>query len=223
MGEWNSTLAVLCRTREQRQTPYVLDRCTEVQEVYGAANYHGKKAMTLGTCFQYCSAKNGFYMGLTNGKKCWCGQQYQAYIGGSHSCDVKCQGNKEQYCGGRDATSVYIIGGTCAGDKLKAKGESKDKNLGEADEALDKVVKVAQKMADKDNKKLEIEAEKLIDDAMRKVSRAAEEKKKDRMKDLIIKARAKNRKARKIFKKMQPFGGGKRTGREKSALKNIKR
>merc|ERR1719158_1622922 len=62
-------------------SPYVLDMCTEVKEVFGQAKYTGKEPMTLNTCYTFCGSKKAFYFGVRNGKECWCGSQYQARIG----------------------------------------------------------------------------------------------------------------------------------------------
>merc|ERR1719316_1822156 len=117
--------------------------------------------MSLKVCYEFCSSRNSFYFGVYKGNKCWCGSSYQAVIGGFEICDMPCPGDKETMCGGKDSTSVFIMTptGPCAEDQEKALGDSEDKNLGEAHNALKDVEKIAEKMVDKKNAKVEIKAE----------------------------------------------------------------
>lgn len=116
-------LTSLAMSSRQNMTakPYVLDRCTEIKEVYGNADYMGKDPMTLDVCYTFCNTRGAFYFGVTKGTNCWCGSMYQAKIGGAVICDSPCAGDKEIRCGGKYATSVYIMGkGPC--DKVGKKG-----------------------------------------------------------------------------------------------------
>jgi len=90
--------------------PYMLDKCTSVKGVYGNTNYVGKSPMTLNLCHTFCSARNKLYFGVRNGQECWCGSHYKANNASNMPCDVPCKGDANFMCGGKHATSVYLMG-----------------------------------------------------------------------------------------------------------------
>lgn len=211
-------------THNDNKLPYVLDRCTEVQEVFGKAKYMGKKPMSLDVCFTFCGSRKSFYFGVRNGQECWCGSQYQARIGTSTLCNVPCQGNEKAMCGGADATSVYIMGSGPCDDGPATPGESSDKNLAEADQALAKVVEQAEKVVEKKNKKFEIKGAKRIAQAKRLVARAKEDISggdQTAAKQKLKKATVKVKVATRQFDKMKSHGDTP-TPREQQAEKDLK-
>lgn len=93
--------------------PYVHDRCVYVARVGDSHDYDGFNAMTLDVCYSFCTSFDSFYFGVRGGRLCWCGNKYDAYIGaGPGRCNIPCEGNPAQICGGEDeATDVFIMGG----------------------------------------------------------------------------------------------------------------
>lgn len=93
--------------------PYVHDRCVHIDHVEGAHDYDGVALMTLDVCHDFCKQHNSFYFGVRGGSSCWCADSYYEYWGaGPARCDVPCNGNSLQICGGADNfTDVYIMGG----------------------------------------------------------------------------------------------------------------
>ncbi|XP_030832229.1 WSC domain-containing protein ARB_07870-like [Strongylocentrotus purpuratus] len=69
----------------------------------------GNKSVTILTCAEACSGSP--YLGLTNNQDCICGSVLgdRSLVG---VCDLGCQGDDLQLCGGVNAISVY--GGMCS-------------------------------------------------------------------------------------------------------------
>lgn len=60
-------------------------------------------------CIAYCTARHYAYAGVRNGNECWCDD----FLGAAASmedekhCKSKCKGQKDEECGGRDATRWF--------------------------------------------------------------------------------------------------------------------
>ena len=49
------------------------------------------------------------YAALQNSNECWCGNSGYDKYGPGDGCNLPCQGNKTQICGGANRNSVYEI------------------------------------------------------------------------------------------------------------------
>lgn len=102
--------------RSSATAGFVPDRCVNVQHVTDPKDFDGDSAtMTPDVCHQFCLSHGAVFFGIRNGLSCWCGQNYQEYHGaGPGICDVPCPGDRSKMCGGRDSTSVWVMGpGPC--------------------------------------------------------------------------------------------------------------
>lgn len=59
-------------------------------------------------CKSLCAAAGYAYAGIQYGGECWCGDSYGQY-GGSGDCNMPCNSNPDQICGGSWANSVYAL------------------------------------------------------------------------------------------------------------------
>lgn len=71
---------------------------------------------TVGQCVTACSAQNYKYAGVEYGGECWCGNAFtagavQAKIG---DCNMPCNDNGTEYCGGPSRLNVYQKGGSAS-------------------------------------------------------------------------------------------------------------
>jgi len=70
-----------------------------------------REEMTPTVCFNFCRIQKrmGFF-GLLNGRDCYCTPYFQAVAGNEdEDCDIPCDGDKTQICGGRTKSSVYSM------------------------------------------------------------------------------------------------------------------
>lgn len=65
---------------------------------------------TPDSCIAMCRDKNFLYAGLQYGETCMCGSSYGKY-GEAANCNMPCSGNKNEFCGGFAANSVFSTGG----------------------------------------------------------------------------------------------------------------
>ncbi|GAW04985.1 copper radical oxidase [Lentinula edodes] len=69
--------------------------------------------MTPAECIWYCSANNWSYAGVEYGGECWC-DEYLHQVGfqetASSNCDMPCNGDATQTCGGPNLIDVYWNG-----------------------------------------------------------------------------------------------------------------
>ncbi|KAL9602500.1 MAG: hypothetical protein Q9219_001794 [cf. Caloplaca sp. 3 TL-2023] len=75
-----------------------------------SASYTSTTAMTLESCFSFCSSSTNNYAlaGLENGQECYCGNGLQNYAAtGFSGCSKPCTGNKTEICGGSGRLSVW--------------------------------------------------------------------------------------------------------------------
>ena len=55
--------------------------------------------------------KSFAYFGMQDGKECFCGKKYGKYGKLSDGeCNLKCKGNSEQSCGGRNVNNIFFFG-----------------------------------------------------------------------------------------------------------------
>lgn len=66
--------------------------------------------ITPESCITRCFSLGTKYAGMQNGEECWCGDSF-GKRGESRSCDMRCNGNEDSYCGGMLANSIYRSGG----------------------------------------------------------------------------------------------------------------
>jgi hypothetical protein len=80
---------------------------TEGRDLNG--HVFSRAGMTTEICTDECRAKGFPYAGTQSGSYCFCGTSY-GRSGPAGNCDIKCQGNTGQVCGGAWANSVYAVG-----------------------------------------------------------------------------------------------------------------
>ncbi|KAM7219302.1 WSC domain containing protein [Rhypophila decipiens] len=91
---------------------------TALQDTSGArALYNGKNEvkpgeMTVQRCQTFCNDGQFRYAGLEFSKECWCAQQLSGISAklDDEECDMPCDGDKSQVCGGALKLTVYIAG-----------------------------------------------------------------------------------------------------------------
>ncbi|KAK6430435.1 hypothetical protein LTR95_013410 [Oleoguttula sp. CCFEE 5521] len=87
--------------------------------------------MTVATCVKFCKSKGYSLAGLEWSRECYCDNKYSSddrkpKAGVMGSCDMKCSGDSEEYCGAGGALSVYAActGSTCQNVKFAVVGNS---------------------------------------------------------------------------------------------------
>lgn len=99
--------------------------------------------MDIRVCYAACSKKEFEYFGLTDGEKCWCASLYEGSELEADQCNIPCEGNKQQMCGGDGLASVYITfkcdveNSTAPEDTSKilhTYGSFKDESCGQAED-----------------------------------------------------------------------------------------
>lgn len=71
------------------------------------------KKATQDECVKACALedKSFSYFGLQDGSSCYCGKDYGKYGKLSDdACSAKCEGNKEESCGGQQANNIFFFG-----------------------------------------------------------------------------------------------------------------
>ncbi|XP_050537386.1 uncharacterized protein LOC126903300 isoform X2 [Daktulosphaira vitifoliae] len=63
-------------------------------------------------CSEICFKKGYVYAGVTYGLECWCGNQRpsKTSVVENSNCDVRCSGDKNQFCGGGWKIGIYATG-----------------------------------------------------------------------------------------------------------------
>ncbi len=64
--------------------------------------------MATEQCVSICTQKGFAYASTQYGRQCFCGNSYGKF-GPANNCDMKCEGNPNQMCGGFWANSVYRL------------------------------------------------------------------------------------------------------------------
>jgi len=78
--------------------------CVRMTQVQGRRDIEaGHHLMTPDFCFVSCKRylRNSSFFGLYEGNKCWCGQSQESESLQDYTCDLPCEGRKDQTCGGR--------------------------------------------------------------------------------------------------------------------------
>ena len=69
--------------------------------------------MDISTCQKYCFKKNYTYAGVEYGKECYCGNNINPSVSKpSSECNVSCEGDSSQMCGGSCRIQIYKNSGT---------------------------------------------------------------------------------------------------------------
>ena len=71
------------------------------------------KKSTQEECAKACvlQDKSFSYFGMQDGKSCYCGKQYGKYGKISDDdCNLKCDGDGNEFCGGKNANNVFFFG-----------------------------------------------------------------------------------------------------------------
>jgi len=67
-----------------------------------------REKITINRCFEFCrTVPNMVYFGLNNGNDCYCTPYYKPMAGDNSNCDLPCEGDPSQMCGGKMRTSVF--------------------------------------------------------------------------------------------------------------------
>ena len=70
--------------------------------------------MTKNRCLAHCHSFDQKYAGMQNKRDCFCGDATTIYDrygrANEGDCNTKCNGDKEQVCGGLWRISMYILG-----------------------------------------------------------------------------------------------------------------
>merc|ERR1719197_408558 len=67
-----------------------------------------REKMTINRCFDFCrTVPNMVYFGLQNGRDCYCTPYYKPMAGENSNCDMTCEGDPNQMCGGKTRSSVF--------------------------------------------------------------------------------------------------------------------
>lgn len=67
------------------------------------------KKMTIGYCQENCAERGYVFAGLEFGAECYCGHKIQALNASKSECNMDCQGEKSQVCGGANRISIYRL------------------------------------------------------------------------------------------------------------------
>lgn len=71
------------------------------------------KRTTQEDCAKACAMKDKSfsYFGLQNGSSCFCGNDHGKYGKlADNACNITCDGNEAENCGGQDANNVFFYG-----------------------------------------------------------------------------------------------------------------
>jgi len=67
-----------------------------------------REKITINRCFDFCrTVPNMVYFGLQNGRDCYCSPYYKPMAGENSNCDLPCEGDPSQMCGGKTRSSVF--------------------------------------------------------------------------------------------------------------------
>jgi hypothetical protein len=67
-----------------------------------------REKMTINRCFDFCrTVPNMVYFGLQGGRDCYCTPYYKPMAGDNSNCDLTCEGDPNQMCGGKTRSSVF--------------------------------------------------------------------------------------------------------------------
>ncbi|KAF8534900.1 putative glyoxal oxidase precursor [Trichophaea hybrida] len=81
----------------------------------GVGTPGGGAALTVALCTAACAQGNYLHAGVEYGGECYCGNVFSA--GGaptSSGCDMPCNGNSSEFCGGADRLNVYNANGAAS-------------------------------------------------------------------------------------------------------------
>lgn len=88
------------RTQAGLPTDYTTNGCRQAVMPVRKDTFRAP-GMSLEVCFTHCGRMRGMhYFSVTRGDTCFCSEAPPGKPGESEDCDVKCDGNPEEYCGG---------------------------------------------------------------------------------------------------------------------------
>eukprot|EP00392_Amoebophrya_sp_AT5.2_P017605 g17993.t1 len=71
-----------------------------------------QEAMTHDVCFKFCKDQPHMqFFGLVRGSECYCSPYFVQAAGASQDCDMACEGNPGEMCGGQTKASVFEMHG----------------------------------------------------------------------------------------------------------------
>ncbi|CAD7951506.1 unnamed protein product [Amoebophrya sp. A120] len=71
-----------------------------------------QEAMTHDVCFKFCKDQEYMqYFGLVRGNECYCSPYFVQAAGSSQDCNMACEGNAGEMCGGQTKASVFEMHG----------------------------------------------------------------------------------------------------------------
>uniref|UniRef100_A0A1I8J3T1 WSC domain-containing protein n=2 Tax=Macrostomum lignano TaxID=282301 RepID=A0A1I8J3T1_9PLAT len=74
------------------------------------SSYVAHSRMSVEFCYRQCDRLRYRYFGLQNGRLCFCGNTYGLYGRKSErECNRRCNGNRDEFCGGRMRNCIYEI------------------------------------------------------------------------------------------------------------------
>ncbi len=89
--------------------------------------------VTIEKCISFCNSRGFRYAGVQYGSQCFCGNSYGKY-GRANNCNMKCNGNPNEICGGFWANDIYELrSSTSPGNSSKLRPKTRihtGKNLG---------------------------------------------------------------------------------------------
>jgi len=96
---------------KQGPTDFVKSGCLKTSSFEGQPSLSQPLRMTIDRCFTFCQTKKGMtYFSLAKGKECFCTALSPGEHVDSKSCDVPCDGNEAEICGGvAGYTSTYTM------------------------------------------------------------------------------------------------------------------
>ncbi|PAA51512.1 hypothetical protein BOX15_Mlig002697g1 [Macrostomum lignano] len=97
-------------TAEQYRPKYSYIGCYGDTSRRDLSNYVARSRMSVEFCYRECDRLRYRYFGLQNGRLCFCGNTYGLYGQKSErECNLRCNGNRDEFCGGRLRNCIYEI------------------------------------------------------------------------------------------------------------------
>jgi hypothetical protein len=75
----------------------------------------GPAAMTIELCLNACQAQSYTFAGLEYSDECYCGNTVPPTLATDGRCNMVCDGNNEEICGGPNGLTVYQYGASSGG------------------------------------------------------------------------------------------------------------
>ncbi|KAI1478385.1 putative glyoxal oxidase [Daldinia eschscholtzii] len=98
---------------------------TEATNIRALSLYtYADDAMTLDSCWAFCSSKGTTYFGTEYARECYCGNKFEtgSVEAPQSDCSMLCAGDQWAYCGSGNRLSVYIKNGTTVSATTSSSG-----------------------------------------------------------------------------------------------------